>query len=395
MKFKSIFLQTGILRNAALLTLLSFIVSCGQKNNESINITANDLHLAMQKLTDIMVHDIFSPPQASRAYLYPVMAAYEIGQQSDARYQSLHGQANDFPILQPIPDDSDTDAQLAAMIAFLEVSRKLVFSEDMLTKYRDSLYQEWSHQNRKVFQASKAYAESALQPINEWIDSDYYLQTRTLPKYSVDLNEPWRWQPTPPGYMDGIDPHWMLIRTVALDSAAQFRPEPHPQFSLEKDSRFYEELIEVYEANLRARSLGDESFEVQIAQFWDCNPYVSVHRGHMLFAIKKITPGGHWVGIGKLAAEKAQLDFQQTLEVYFYTTAAIFDGFISCWEEKYSSNLSRPETLINQFIDESWEPLLQTPPFPEYTSGHSVVSGAAAEVLTYVLGENFEFDVYG
>lgn len=68
------------------------------------------------------------------------------------------------------------------------------------------------------------------------------------------------------------------------------------------------------------------------------------------------------------------------------------DAFISCWDEKYRSNLIRPETLINQHIDESWSPLLQTPPFPEYTSGHSVVSGAASEVLTNIFGENFSFD---
>src|SRR5690606_17311927 len=52
----------------------------------------------------------------------------------------------------------------------------------------------------------------------------------------------------------------------------------------------------------------------------------------------------------------------------------------------------RPETLINQHIDENWMPLLQTPPFPEYTSGHSVVSGAAAEVLTSIYGDDFSFD---
>jgi hypothetical protein len=70
---------------------------------------------------------------------------------------------------------------------------------------------------------------------------------------------------------------------------------------------------------------------------------------------------------------------------------AIADAFISCWDEKYRSNLIRPETLINEHIDENWKPVLQTPPFPEYTSGHSVVSGAASTILTDVFGENFTF----
>ena len=71
---------------------------------------------------------------------------------------------------------------------------------------------------------------------------------------------------------------------------------------------------------------------------------------------------------------------------------AIFDAFISCWDEKYRSNLIRPETLINQYIDENWKPVLQTPPFPEYSSGHSVVSGAASTVLTEIFGNDFSFD---
>jgi membrane-associated phospholipid phosphatase len=51
----------------------------------------------------------------------------------------------------------------------------------------------------------------------------------------------------------------------------------------------------------------------------------------------------------------------------------------------------RPETLINTYFDDEWKPILQTPPFPEYTSGHSVVSGAASSVLTSIFGDNFSF----
>ena len=73
------------------------------------------------------------------------------------------------------------------------------------------------------------------------------------------------------------------------------------------------------------------------------------------------------------------------------TAAGLFDGFISCWDEKYRSELVRPETIINEHIDENWLPLLQTPPFPEYTSGHSVISGAAGIMLTGMFGDNFAF----
>jgi len=177
-----------------------------------------------------------------------------------------------------------------------------------------------------------------------------------------------------------------------IDSAQQFRPKDHPEFSLEKGSDFYKELMEVYEVKNKIDEEGEASQEIQIAQFWDCNPYVSTHKGHLMFATKKITPGAHWIGICKIACRKDNADFNKTVYAYTKTSIALMDGFISCWDEKYRSNLIRPETLINQYIDEDWTPVLQTPPFPEYTSGHSVVSGAASTALTSIFGDDFSFN---
>jgi hypothetical protein len=111
-----------------------------------------------------------------------------------------------------------------------------------------------------------------------------------------------------------------------------------------------------------------------------------------MFATKKISPGAHWIGITKIACRKTESDFDRTAFAYAKTAITIADAFISCWDEKYRSNLIRPETLINEYIDDSWKPVLQTPPFPEYTSGHSVVSGAAAVALTDIFGPDFAFD---
>ena len=150
-------------------------------------------------------------------------------------------------------------------------------------------------------------------------------------------------------------------------------------------------MEEVYTISEKITADGDTSEEIAIAQFWDCNPYVSVTRGHLMFATKKITPGAHWMGIAEIACKKTNADFNKTVFAYTHTSIGIFDAFISCWDEKYRSNLIRPETLINNNIDENWKPILQTPPFPEYVSGHSVVSGAAATVLTSIFGDNFAF----
>jgi hypothetical protein len=370
------------------LFLLVIFGSCSKQ--EAVVITPEDFQNSVDQVTEIMIHDIFSPPQASRIYVYPNIAAYEIIAQRDAKYKALAGQISN---LTPIPKASDStlNYRMAALIAHMELSRSLVFSEDSMRAFSDSLYGIWKEQNLPEFENAQAYANKVIEHMKSWIDKDNYKQTRTMSKFTVITDDPSRWQPTPPAYMDGIEPHWNKIRPLVLDSAAQFKPEPPPAFSLEKDSNFYKELEEVYEVSERITNNGDDSEEVAIAQFWDCNPYVSVTRGHLMFATKKITPGAHWMGITEIACRDTKADFNETVYAYTKSSIAMFDAFISCWDEKYRSNLIRPETLINQHIDENWKPILQTPPFPEYSSGHSVVSGAASTVLTDIFGDNFSF----
>jgi hypothetical protein len=145
------------------------------------------------------------------------------------------------------------------------------------------------------------------------MNKDNYAQTRTMSKFSVNPKDEGRWQPTPPSYMDGLEPHWNKIRSFVMDSAAQFKPAPPPKFSMNKNSVFYKELTEVFEISKEITKKGDTSEEIAIAQFWDCNPYVSVTRGHLMFAVKKITPGAHWIGITKIAAKKDKADFTRTI----------------------------------------------------------------------------------
>ncbi len=368
----------------------TFLIACTNKE-EPINVSSNDLHNAVDMVTDIMIHDIFSPPVASRVYAYPNIAAYEIIAVGDEHYNSLADQVKNLTQI-PKPEVSKPiNYQLAALIAHLDMSRRLIFSENELAKYRDSLYTIWQSKNEVEFNNSKAYALKVSEHIANWMSEDNYNQTRTMPKFTVNTDDPSRWQPTPPAYMDGIEPHWNKIRPFVIDSASQFKPAPPPPFSMEKGTDFYNEVKEVYDISNKITKEGDESEEIAIAQFWDCNPYVSVTRGHLMFATKKISPGAHWIGIAKIASKMTNSDFNKTVYAYTKTSIAIADAFISCWDEKYRSNLIRPETLINEHIDENWKPVLQTPPFPEYTSGHSVVSGAAATALTDIFGDDFAF----
>ena len=371
--------------------LCASLVSC-KKQKEPIVVSTNDYFNAVDQITQIMVHDIFSPPVASRVYVYPNIAAYEIVAQNDANYKSLAGQFEGLTSISTIDKNEGLNYNLAAIVAHIEVSKKLVFSEHILDKYKDSIYGIWRKKNPKEFKVSKAYGLAVASHIANWMDTDNYNRTRTMPKYTVNYDAPERWQPTPPAYMNGIEPHWRKIRPFTLISADQFKPIPPPEYSLDKKSLFYTELKEVYDVSERITKKGDNSEEILIAQFWDCNPYVSVTRGHLMFATKKISPGAHWVGITKIASKSKRQNFNEAVYTNTKVTIGIADAFISCWDEKYRSNLVRPETLINKHIDDNWKPILQTPPFPEYVSGHSVVSGAASEILTEIFGDNFSFN---
>jgi hypothetical protein len=218
-----------------------------------------------------------------------------------------------------------------------------------------------------------------------WSSKDNYKQSRSFPKYSIQ-DDIATWKPTPPAYMDAVEPHWNMIRPFAIDSAQQFKPVPPTAFSIKKDSQFYKEALEVHDM---CKNLTQEQRE--IAFFWDCNPFMMNVKGHVMFATKKISPGGHWINITRVACETKSANFAQSAEAYARVSIALVDAFISCWDEKYRSKLIRPETYINQYIDNEWVPVLQTPPFPEYTSGHSVISAASAVTLTNLFGDNFAF----
>ncbi len=374
--------------NLVLFMLLCFLFSCKQ-NQEVEIISSKQMHESMQQLTDAIVHDIFSPPVASRIYAYPSIAAYECVAANNQNYESLAGKLNGLTEL-PKPTSEHVNYQLSAIYAFQSIGQQLVFSKDSIKAIQDSLFSSLKKgRSRKEVKASIEYGNQVADHIKTWMEKDMYHQTRSYPKFSVNYDDSTRWQPTPPDYMEGIEPHWNNIRTMVIDSAQQFKPIPPPAFSLEKNSEFYNELLEVYE--VRNDFTGDQDERVQISKFWDCNPYVSTHKGHFMFATKKITPGGHWIGITKIASMKNNDGFDDAVWAYTKTSIALFDAFISCWDEKYRSSLIRPETLINKYIDDEWMPILQTPPFPEYTSGHSVISTAAAISLSSIYGDQFDF----
>jgi membrane-associated phospholipid phosphatase len=377
-------------RTLTLLLGAALIQGCGHARADDYPTAASQaeqLRVAMGQLTNVIVYDIFSPPQASRVYAYATIAAYETLRQGDPTYRTLAGQVNGLTSV-PAPDSGvQVYLPLAGVHAFMTVGKALTFSRARMDSLRGAMHQRFGRMGVRgpVFDSSVAYGERVAQHVLAWASKDHFPQTRGYAKYTV-TTEAGRWVPTPPAYMDGVEPNWARLRPFAMDSSSQFRPKPPHPFDMAAGSPFYLQAKEVYETG---RHLTPE--QRAIAAFWDCNPYVMNVRGHAMFATKKITPGGHWMGIVGIATEKAGADLVQSAEAYARTAIALADGFISSWDEKYRSNLIRPETVINAHLDEAWAPLLQTPPFPEYTSGHSVISTAAAAVLTDQFGDGFAF----
>jgi hypothetical protein len=218
-----------------------------------------------------------------------------------------------------------------------------------------------------------------------YVRKDGFAKLNNLPRYTPKKG-PGFWQPTAPAFMQGLEPHWNKLRTFVIDSAQSFKVIPPVLYDTSKQSSFYQQMEEVYDVvNKKNKE------QIAIASFWDCNPFHVTQIGHVEFGTKKISPGGHWIGITGIVTLQNNLSLAKTLEIHSLVGIALADAFIACWDEKYRSQRIRPETAIQKLINPRWAPLLQTPPFPEYVSGHSVVSSAAALVLTQYFGENQSF----
>ena len=344
------------------------------------------LHRAEKNLTRTIVHDIFSPPVASRIYLYANAAAYETLIKGEEKQNSLQGQVTNFPDMKAIVPTGKVNYSLAAVYAFFKTGGKLVFSENLLEDSVKVILNDFREKDPEIYTNSIQLGQTVSDSILKWASTDNYLLTRKKRRYSYS-KQPGKWTPTPPGYIDAVEPYWSQIRPVSLDSAGQFKPVPPPAFSTDSSSAFMKDVKEVYRITQHM-----DKEKILVASFWDCNPFYLNTQGHLNFATKKLSPGGHWISIAGQASEKAKAGWATTISAYLMTSIALYDGFISCWDEKYRSQLIRPETVINAYINERWRPMLQTPPFPEYTSGHSVISTAAAEVLTSIFGSDFAYD---
>lgn len=371
------------------LLIIPFLLGCEKKHDIAglDKFSQSQLIVWNGHLSEIIIKDIFNPPVASRIYSYPNIAAYEALAPAYPEYRSL---ASQFTGLSDVPQPDTTQElylPVSSVIAFSTVGKKLILDEMKMEEYEA----EYLAQIRKigikeeVLNNSIAYGRQVGEHILAWSKQDGYVETRALTRHVIS-KEPGAWQPTAPDYMPAVEPHWSKMRPFVMDSAAQCKPQLPTAFDSLATSDFYKEAMEVYNV---VKDLDED--ELLVARFWDDNPNVSYTTGHVTYFKQKLTPPGHWMSITSSAIRDKKLDMIEAAETYVMVATAVADGFISCWDAKYAYNSIRPDTYIERYIDADWDPVLQTPPFPEFPSGHSVISAAAATVLTHKFGEAYTF----
>ena len=359
--------------------------SSGQKKTL---FTTDDYVRALKHATDVMVNDVTSPVAASRYYAYITLAGYETFRQFDPRL-------NPFSLfLKGYSDISVDDSlikksyvQLATIVALYKSASRLRPSGKLLQKNIDSLRAVALKRKLSVEKINSTFqlVDRVVAQILKYAYDDGFVKLSGMRRFTPTAGDAY-WQPTAPGFMAAIEPNWNTLRTFVLDSCTQFAVDGPNKYSSDATSLFFRQMIEVYEVR---EKLTKE--QADIAMFWDCNPFALQQVGHLEFGIKKISPGGHWMGITGIACKKDKSNLRQTAYTHVVVAVGIADAFIACWDNKYKYNRVRPVTAIQKLIGPGWAPLLQTPPFPEYTSGHSVISTTAAVLLTDMFGNHFSF----
>jgi hypothetical protein len=334
-------------------------------------------------ITEVMIEDGFSPAAQARFFSYLHIAAYEASRHGSPGWLSLAGTVRD---LKPVPAPESGcayDWRVAAMAAYRKVASLSLFRIYITDSLYDVAMAELAAAgvSAEVRSCSERYGVRVGEHVLAWMKPDGYVKIQASPKYVIP-SYAGAWEPTPPDFKEPADPFWgPTMRPLTLDSARQFPAMPEVAFSDAADSRFHRLAREVYDVT---RSLTKE--QEAIAMFWNDTPVRTHHYGHLMYASRQISPTGHWMSIAESASKTAGADMARTLAVFVSTSVSIYDVLISCWGEKFRSNVMRPVTYINRYIDSTWQPLIQTPPFPEHTSGHSSISGAASTVLTHWFG---------
>lgn len=324
----------------------------------------------IRTLYDVVMAEGLTPPAAARFYYATSLTMYEAAQPALRGYESLVDQLTD--LLGVRSPGHDVDVSIVVSVSVAAVALGLLpnastASVARVVEHRDAVVAA-AAADRTTGRRSTRHAEQLASHLLDWMFRDGYAQASTTP-YTPPVGPEW-WRSTPPNFGTAIEPHWGRIRPAVLRSADEIVPAPPVAFSVEPGSPFHEQAMTTYR-----QSSANTTEQIAVARFWTDNPRLSG------------LPSGHWfLLLADLAENELSLPLDRTLEGFVRLGVALHDAFLNCWTWKYRYNLVRPVTYVRDHIDPQWTTHVNTPQFPEYTSGHSVGSGAAEVVLTSLYG---------
>ena len=326
----------------------------------------------------------YTPPVASRTLGYLGVAAFEALASGDPTLHSLVGQLNGLTAL---PDRAPGQGYDTAVIlnAVMDVLIHALFSNTGPTGQHamETLTGRLADQSGEgvpadVVAASRSYGATLAKAVLDWsrTDGGDVITNMGFPHRYTLNPAPGHWVPTSKVVLQQAPllPGWGKNRAFAMPSGDTCVIAPPGPYSEDKTSTFCKVAMEVYDVT---NALTDE--QKNIARFWSDDAMLSY------------TPPGHWIAIMNQVVGEKGLDLTTHVEALARMGVAMADAFIGCWAAKFEYDTIRPITYIKKVIDPKWEPLLNTPPFPEYPSGHSAQSAAAAAVLTEIFGDNYSF----
>lgn len=372
-----------------------FATGCGKKSGGGENPLYNDASKPSSEesaaflldwwnaMFQFVASERLSPPDAARMYAYISVGLYEAQIAGTPDYLTLEGQLTDLKGL-PRPEKGQVyDWQTC-------VTETMYLVQDgMLARYfpagvstLNKLYDKQMESRKaagvtdEVIERSKAYGEELADAILEWSENDGYVQTR-YKQYKAPSREghPELWEPTDFN-QTALEPFWGEHRPFFIKSASQCDIDKAPAYHGVGDTtgELYKQALKVWQVH---KTLTEE--QRTIAQFWADDPS------------ETSTPPGHWMEILGNFVKSEDMKLDRAAELYALTATAMNDACIAVWYTKYRVNLVRPKTVIHENIEPTWEPYVETPPFAGYTSGHSGFSGAAATIMSGLIGDNLAF----
>lgn len=367
---------------AALLVSVPFAAHAQSESPLTASLDPGPVVEWMELLRARVWAETINPAASARIYSYAGITAYESLNPGMPAFRSLAFQVNDLPELPYWNTEEVYDWLSTNNAAMHTVLNGLLFDKPDSVAAFDALYEEQVSKrldviDEDIVNRSLEFGDELGNALLDWISNDGYKQAREdSPNYVLPTAEEMglteesdylyvRTNTERPI----VEPYFGNVRPIGVDNRYDCIFPNNVPFSIAEDSAYYLQAMETFEVG---NNLTPEQRE--IAEFWIDTPGVSS------------TPAGHWVSIANQMVTHLDLTLDRAAMMYGMLGTVLMDSFVVGFGIKYDTLTIRPQSYINRHISQRWSSYLVTPQFPEYPSNHSIVSVAAADMLTSILG---------